>query len=819
MSIKNLFENWNQFINEQDDISDDEVFDDEVDAFDDVEQPRIKTNKTRQTSQAKKKKSKSQPKAASVAAGLTGKSLSPEKETKKDKKIGTGETIVIKTTKTGDGYSRSTDRNRPMDTSHLKNTKWVGIINAVNIHDRIKSAGLGLEIFKPQRNLGFGHPVTFEVLAQAHRKTMAYRGNKPNPLVGNISHITGGPQKQAGRQFSRSHQQGLDIDIGYYTTSVTNTINQPHILTNERSFYKEFDLERNLIFLHDLSKNPDIKLVLVGKDYKKRILKMLAKRKRQQPLVKQRQPSRNLQEQLRQGSVTLSPDTQFSLDKDGALRWEVSFQDINHERLFLDYYVKHSSGVRWKLLSEERGELLSSNISEWEQVKESIANFLEDSGVLSRTQNRLTTNLYPMMAEGFRALENPIEKEDSTKSTQKTKDAQGTESKQLDLKTLLRMAQELNRSSKISEDKKMHHQDHIHIRAKFPSNTITDKQYLKLVKNQAEPEPEKTKVDPESEQIKNKVSQSAKQKVEELKKEFKKGGRKGIGFVFGKINGDIIDSYNEKELFYGASMNKTMIALAQLITYKNEPKKQLTDTELNYILAYKGKSFSETYRNKKGEKKRRYVTPGTMANRINRRITSRYKGSKIRYFRKDRSIGRVNTAQIKDALNDVFNIKKSKFEYGGKGPNQQTAEDTFNFFATLERMDQMKDKDFSNVTDSSLNKEERFYKKYKQEIDKVIAIQKKRDHNDRLTKHTKSLSDNRWGKGGKALLGLNIAFVVDNSHVMVIYTKVDDGPYRGGPGDDAPEEKKRKYKRLRNKTYTRGYQIINQLLDYFSEMM
>ena len=797
MSIKNLFENWNQFINEQDDISDDEVFDDEVGAFDDVEQPRIKTNKTRQTSQAKKKKSQSQPKAASVATGLTGRSLSPEKETKKNKEISTGETISIKQTKPGHRKYNDGVANGKYILKQRSN--GVGLMNAVNVHKMFQGE---IKVFEPGRNLGWGHKELYDIVSKAHKQTLAYKGDKPDPLVGNASRQKGGPIP-----YSSSHQQGTDIDMGYYTNGIGNTINNTYLDTY-RKFRENFDMERNVAFLTALVNDPRVWMIGIGPDFKKWMVRRARELDSSLNVAGPgRQPQKEgLEEQLKQGSVTLSPDAQFSLEKDGALRWEVSFQDINHEKLFLDYYAKHSSGVRWKLLSEERGELLSSNISEWEQVKESIANFLEDSGVLSITQNRLTTNLYPMMAEGFRGAQNPV------KSSPTEEPA--TQAKKFKPGELLAAVRKL--MGRLQEWKK--HRDHVHIRMHFPKNSITDKQYLKLVKNQAEPEPEKTKVDPESEQTKNKVSQSAKQKVEELKKEFKKGGRKGIGFVFGKINGDIIDSYNEKELFYGASMNKTMIALAQLITYKNEPKKQLTDTELNYILAYKGKSFFETYRNKKGEKKRRYVTPGTMANRINRRITKRYGGGKKRYYRKDRSIGRVNTAQIKDALNDVFNIKKSKFEYGGYGPNQQTAEDTFNFFATLERMDQMKDKDFSNVTDSSLNKEERFYKKYKQEIDKVIAIQKKRDHKPELTRYAKNLSNNRWGKGGTALLGLNIAFVVENSHVMVIYTKVA-GNYRGGPGDDAPEEKKRKYQRLKKKTYARGYQIINQLLDYFSEMM
>ena len=65
------------------------------------------------------------------------------------------------------------------------------------------------------------------------------------------------------------------------------------------------------------------------------------------------------------------------------------------------------------------------------------------------------------------------------------------------------------------------------------------------------------------------VSTGDLKKVEKLK--FKHGDK--FGFVFGTVDGKIIESYNESAQFYGASMNKTLAALVQLITYKNSKEK------------------------------------------------------------------------------------------------------------------------------------------------------------------------------------------------------------------------------------------------------
>ncbi len=57
------------------------------------------------------------------------------------------------------------------------------------------------------------------------------------------------------------------------------------------------------------------------------------------------------------------------------------------------------------------------------------------------------------------------------------------------------------------------------------------------------------------------------------------------GYIFGDLQGEIYAAQNEDELFYGASMNKPIIALANLILYKDRQEKQLNSKELRGLLA------------------------------------------------------------------------------------------------------------------------------------------------------------------------------------------------------------------------------------------
>jgi hypothetical protein len=124
----------------------------------------------------------------------------------------------------------------------------------------------------------------------------------------------------------------------------------------------------------------------------------------------------------------------------------------------------------------------------------------------------------------------------------------------------------------------------------------------------------------------------------------------------------------------------------------------------------------------------------------------------------------VSHEEIKDIAKN-FGVEDSKFLWGSVN-NQQTPKDFFNFFATLSRMDTGKFKD---------SREEAYYSTYKQEIDKIISIQKE---GTARQKSTGWLNDsgvfnfgNVWMKGGYAIGAGNIALVLDNKYVIVVYTR------------------------------------------------
>ena len=478
------------------------------------------------------------------------------------------------------------------------------------------------------------------------------------------------------------------------------------------------------------------------------------------------------------------------------------------------YWMFHTHGNRYA------GKQIGDGDLTWEAFREMVAEYIE-SGMpgaeledknynTTREHVKFTTNVYKAMANGFRALENPLEKEDAKKAIQKTTGQERAAAGQkasggrLSTAVLKRMALDLRRSGKIKNYKL--HEDHIHIRANFPSNTITDKQYLA-----------RGLTGPSVEEIKARADKKSREKVENLKKEFDGSGERGglIGFVFGRVNGQIIDSFNSKKRFYGASVNKPIAALVQLIKYKNNKEKQLTDEEMKFLLAYKGKSVREKYAS----------TPGwDMANKINR-ILAGGDREKDRVYNREQNKAELGTISQNDGkfLRKYFKMKNSGFTYGGSS-NRQTPEDAFNFFATLERMRRLKDTDLSN--NANLSEEQRFYKKYKEEIDRVITIQRMRVHKKQNTMGT-GIPNSKWGKGGKAGNSLNIIFVVGD-YVLVVYTAVDgskpkfagsDGKYAGtNPATGAPWTTK-ETKKYKDEAYERGYDVLRAVLKYFNEMV
>ena len=252
--------------------------------------------------------------------------------------------------------------------------------------------------------------------------------------------------------------------------------------------------------------------------------------------------------------------------------------------------------------------------------------------------------------------------------------------------------------------------------------------------------------------------------------------RGNIGYAIGTVDGRIIESHNLNKLFYGASSQKTMAGLVQLIKYESEPRKQLSEKELQGLLTYRRRWQGRGIPGGKG-------FPYAMgSNEINKAIAGRRDtvpvrdktGKIIRYktWYKRRNLGIIRRSDISSVAKN-FGVEGNKWRYGD---NYQTPKDYFNFFATLTRM----------YTGKSEGEEREYYEQHKQSIDKIVEIQKQNigtyQSNSGYRKYTgvfDSDTELTLLKGGAAQGALNWAFVLEDKYVVVFFTK--NLPPQNGP--------------------------------------
>ena len=314
------------------------------------------------------------------------------------------------------------------------------------------------------------------------------------------------------------------------------------------------------------------------------------------------------------------------------------------------------------------------------------------------------------------------------------------------------MAEVLELWNSIRNDRRLAHwkghRDHFHIRFTHPQGSMTVAQYKKTSRNRGMVASTK------------KSTKSRGSLIEKLKK----SSSSGFGYVIGRPDGTIIDSHNEGRKFYGASIQKTMAAMAQLIAHKENPAAQMNDDELRGLLTYRRRTTGDSSRYPDSNQINRSISKSFNRRASNRRVYRRRPNVSESSSLNESALGRVSHEEIKDIAKN-FGVEDSKFLWGSVN-NQQTPKDFFNFFATLSRMDTGKFKD---------SKEEAYYNTYKQEIDKIISIQKE---GTARQKSTGWLNDsgvfnfgNVWMKGGYAIGAGNIALVLDNKYVIVVYTR------------------------------------------------
>lgn len=310
------------------------------------------------------------------------------------------------------------------------------------------------------------------------------------------------------------------------------------------------------------------------------------------------------------------------------------------------------------------------------------------------------------------------------------------------------------------------HDDHYHVRAYFPEGSPNMKQFMAAIKSGGLPAastPALASKTTKAAAGPARFKQLAAKSLEEIKKIYP--GRSQLSYTFGTIDGRIIEQYNQDTLFYGASMPKTMLGLAHLVTFKGSS--QITDKELTGMLTYWART------------KGNYPKSNVVA----RGISSRYTGGK---GLRRRGLGKLTPQQVRE-VSKYFGITRSTFQFGG-GMNKQTAKDSFLFFAGLARMDQER----FNSRDLLRN----FYFENTDEVKKLIATQKKRTYNRRVSP-SGALSRPHWGKGGLYNGAVNFVFVIDGKYVVSVFTQARGRTQKGS---------------ARQKINAEGYDLMNAVI-------
>lgn len=327
-------------------------------------------------------------------------------------------------------------------------------------------------------------------------------------------------------------------------------------------------------------------------------------------------------------------------------------------------------------------------------------------------------------------------------------------------------------------DKGSGHNNHYHVRVKFPPNSMNMDQYKQAKKTGNLPT---TKTGPDS-MSSTKVATSAGSQVvaavtgkmssirqqsggldQKIVAMYKQLMRLGLGDIqkmygnqFGYALGLVSNSepsigYNHNLRFYGASSPKTMAGLVQMIKYRGTGK-SLNNKELAGLLTYKA-----------------HAGKNSGSNGTNRAISATHrrrsnKGRFPAYKRKSGpSLGSIDISDVKP-IAAIFGINNAKFLWG-RSNNQQSPKDMFKFFGGLQRM----------VSGGGTENERRFYQAYKKEVDAIVNMQKRRRHSPRV-QYSGVTKRNHWGKGGRALGAVSHTFVIDGKYVLSVYVDLKKTP-------------------------------------------
>ncbi len=538
-----------------------------------------------------------------------------------------------------------------------------GIVNSVQIHELLPE-------FEPlpggllRKNCGWGHPMTADVVKDAHEHTKAFKDEgAPNPKVGNISRKNGGPlwrndqlqyyfkdipktvknTEKNGRKrkvttynkwteeqvnslnlpksligkksgvptFSTSHQQGLDIDLGFYQKSEKNWITYD----TKQKFLDQFDLDRNIAFIYKLCEDSRVHRIF----FDNKVIAWMDEAVNagafnafpgsfRPPLLQMPGASGSDESGDFEGLAE-----QVSIEDRGAnglVRWwdgkyddelsklanengiklpEILFGkhykmgDVDGDNIQKDGQVANRwfaqvDGDTPRILNVRAvaprafSKLVIDLVSHLKDESESGFTWMLASGrALSahgtETQKEILPQIIEKLEAGFKTLKDPSDTGVAAEEPAQT----ASEEKKL---TVTKMWLEIRKCGKLRHQSG--HNNHYHIRlaigkVKWMRHAKFKKEYKSI--------PKEKKVD-KAEEVKVSKLVTSKTFIENSK--FKDQ----FGFVFGTIDGKILHEHNANKRFKGASMQKLLAIIYNFAQARQKIGRKLTDKEQQNLIAY-----------------------------------------------------------------------------------------------------------------------------------------------------------------------------------------------------------------------------------------
>lgn len=667
-----------------------------------------------------------------------------------------------------------------------------GIINSVNIHEIMLASGEFI-LGRDRSLTAWGNPVLAQVMIAAAKFAQTFKNPKSKNTgvidLGNASYKYGGPIHE-----STSHQVGLDIDCSFYRNDGISS----WFKANEN--FDVFDVDRNVAFMYYLvtAANPPLAQCFVSNETWsllteavensraeiKNMFKLLQSKRKSFGGVKhykghndhyhiriQHPKNSKTLEQLKKelGQEEFDRLVKQSLSNSLMnIRTTKKLEIVRKDEKYSEYYTPDIE----EFLSDRPGvtnlaKKYNVNLASWKNTTKDFVSILkvrlEDINTLSKSKVINLQNALGIDADGIvggdtltalsliSGLEKPNLLEDK-----------GTKLEKIDLEGF--------KKSPVYKKKKAG--------------------ILKLVKAKLNPEEKKT----------TSTNSSTKESIISLLKE-KNSSR--FGYVVGTIDGKIIASHNKDKRFYGASSNKTMAGLVQLIKYEKNKKMQLDDQELRGLLAYQSRiqkgapDSNRVNRSIAGIKKFTYKDPKT--GEIKTRLPHYREGKRPK-------IGVIDGQDVKNVAK-MFGINNGLFRWGGVR-NQQSPLDQFKLFCALARVDAGSFKD---------EEEKKYYNQHKESFDRIIKITKERTKTQykggkgwlQNTGIYRSGTEGVWMKGGQAVGACNIAFVFEGKYVVSVYSSsINKGVTEDSPGPFAGNTE-----HFDKKSFKRDLDIVSKIVE------